>query len=102
MPQDLDWRSSSGSFGKFAAIRALRRGEFNCSIGTDFKNRQGRDTDEYSGLYIASRHSRQKFLSVKELRWLLLPVEKLQALPLPVKKDERAHPWLKLHAAQLT
>jgi hypothetical protein len=26
----------------------------------NYQNPQGRDTDEYSGLYIASRHSRQK------------------------------------------
>jgi len=30
-----------------------------------------------------------------------LPVKELLALPLPVKKDEKAHLWLKLHAAQL-
>jgi hypothetical protein len=78
--------------GGLAIFTAIRRA-FNC------QNRRGRDTDGYSDLCTASRHSpRPKFRS------LALCVKPFRSLPVPAKppkrpKDAKVHLWLRLDAA---
>ena len=62
-----------------AAIRRASSLVRNNENWLNCQNRQGRDIDEYSDLYIASRHSRPKFGS------LALSVKKLSARPQPLK-----------------